>query len=89
MPTLQELAQRYLEKLRTANNITIAAEEIIEEMEKLTYSNSNTPISSEDKKLILNSMLTIKDKVVIKEADNKNYLQMINYIRQRLEGGKK
>jgi len=88
MTTLQELGEKYAEKLMAAGDKQLVAKEIAEEIEKLTYDNTNVYLSKEDKKQILDSMRYITGKVMIKEADNKNYLELVNYIQSKLEGGK-
>ena len=86
MSSLNELSESYSKKLKSASDKKLAVKSIYEEIENLEYTQTKKPISKEDKKKILEQ---IKQKVIgdvfIKEADNKEYLALLNHFLSLLE----
>lgn len=88
MPTLNEIAQNF------ANRITSAGtrqeiEFILDEINRLVYEKTNTPISLDDKEILLQAIYNILQPYAIKTFDNKNYLELIRYMMEQIRASKK
>ena len=86
--TLQELIIKYRGKILASKDKKATTVEIIKEIEKLTYSANNQPISAQDKIKILDGLR----KQILTESlehfaqDNKEYLELINQAIKALGG---
>ena len=92
MATFKEIAHKMAEMVISDGANNRVANEIVRRIETYTYSNDGTPLSVEDKFKIV-ELLQIElsnQEHYYKEADNKNFLQMISHIRNQLrsKGGK-
>ncbi len=86
MSSLSELSESYSKRLKSASNKKLVMESIFEEIEGLEYTQTKKTISKEDEKKILEQIKhNIIGDVFIKEADNKEYLALINYFLSKLE----
>ncbi|MGW6297977.1 hypothetical protein [Peribacillus butanolivorans] len=94
MASIDELAKKYARRLRNLPHI-YQADRIITEIENLSYSNTNTKISNEDKKRLLDLIhhylnyppSDTKLYQILEKSDNKEFLTLINYINSKLTGG--
>ena len=97
MATLEELAEQYAEKLRSTTNHSYEIEQIALEIRGLVYTNNNsTPITADIRlqiaDLVRTKLLhkkTIADDGrtwIAKEADNKQYLIMVQSLTAMLKG---
>ena len=85
MPTFEELAKSYAEKLASAPDRKHAANEIVRSIEGLVYTGTKESLSAADKRRIVELVRTpIQFGIHIREADNAAYLAMINYVYQKL-----
>lgn len=86
--TLQELIAKYKGRILASKNKNATTAEIIKEIEKLTYSGTNLPISVQDKIKILDGL---REQIFTESLehfaqDNKEYLEMINQAIKALGG---
>ena len=85
MASFEELAKSYVNELKSAPNKKNAVKSITESVDGLTYSITKKPITKDDKKKIIELIIsTVQGDIMIKEADNKEYLAMLNQILQQL-----
>ncbi len=85
MASFEELAKSYVNQLKSASDKKYAVKNITESVNGLTYSLTEKPISKDDKKKVIKLIIsTIQGDTLIKEADNKEYLAMVNQILQQL-----
>lgn len=89
MATFNELSESYAKKMVAATSKEAAAKEILSEVQGLVYKSTQTPLSQEDKKEIIEK---IREKIqeaplriAIKEADNAAYLELISRMLRELE----
>lgn len=90
MATIQDLALQYAEYLQLNQNSPIAVQELANKINNLTYTTNNQPISSTDKKAIIDS---IESLVTRKEApgggiihlaeDSSELIKLINMLRNQ------
>jgi hypothetical protein len=89
----KELAGKYATRLRVASNKAAEVREIAREIDKLTYSESNKSISKADRleivafieiDLALQSQETDGTYGILKEADNKKYLELVKALKELL-----
>lgn len=88
---IEEIAKQYVKKINRAFDKKKAAKEIVVEINELVYSKSDKPISSRDKEIIIKKMRDylsgyrrVGNRRLIQDSDNKNYLELISYIKQQL-----
>lgn len=87
MPTKTEMAQKYAERIKAATYKGHETDRIIKEINELTYSETDKPISSLDKKQIIEiiGQNLPSGTILFKEGDNRNYLQLVNYMLSQIE----
>lgn len=87
MTTKREIAKEYAERIKAATYKGHEADRIIKEINELTYSETNKPISSFEKKQIIEiiGQNLPSGTILFKEADNRNYLQLVNYMLSKIE----
>lgn len=102
MPNTWKLAEEYVKRIRLALispelQLESEIEEIINDINNLVYTNTGNKISLETKYKIIREMREqlvepkkTKDGWLYKEADNKQYLELVSYIMKQIEekGGK-
>ena len=88
MSTKDELAKKYAKLILENGTGVYVANELKRELNSLTYTSTGQNIANEDKKEILLKTLNIliKGDFEYKEADNRNYLQLITHVIDQLEG---
>ena len=86
MPSKDELAKEYAARLKASVNKEHEAKEIYEEIKGLKYVSTGAKLTKEDKKGLLELIIgKIRGPVIIKEADNHDYLQLIHYMMTQLD----
>jgi hypothetical protein len=92
MATMKDLARDYAQRIKSAPVKFREADVILREINRLIYESSNLPISAADKEEIINEIYSIfqNEGIVYKSADNRNYLQLIQYMLAQIKpsGGK-
>lgn len=86
--TLQELIKQYQNRILVAKDKKTVTAEIIKEINKLTYSSNNQPISDEDKKKILTGLQQelLNESFLVHAQDNKEHLELISQAIKMLGG---
>lgn len=81
--TKQELADSYVQRLRTGQ---AGVEEIADEIDRLVWSPSQTPLTQAEKLAIVDLMVgKTEGRVYLqKEADNKHFLKIVRELRRLL-----
>jgi len=72
MTTFQELAATYLRQLQEAPNKEAEAHRIVEEIERLVYSDTSQPLNVSDKQLIVENIKTTS----VRADNNDEYLKL-------------
>jgi len=87
MPTKQHFAKKCAERIIQATYKGHEADKIVDEIKNLTYEETNDPITKEDKKLLIEiiGQNLPSGTILFKEADNRNYLQLVNYMLSIIE----
>lgn len=82
MSTKREIAQKYAGRIKTATYKGHEADRIIKEINELTYSETKEPISAHDKQQLIEiiGQNLPSGTILFKEGDNRNYLQLVNYM---------
>ncbi len=87
MPTLDELADSYYERLAKAQDdkgdegLMAASHAILGEINGLTWEETGTPLSSEEKKDLIQQIVHDKRRVRLKKAaDNRSLLSYVSYM---------
>lgn len=88
MPTLSEFAQQFANRIINAGSQR-EIELILDEINRLVYEGTNTPISLDEKESLLQAIYNILQPYAIKSFDNKNYLELIRHMMQQLRASKK
>jgi len=93
MATFKEHAIAYAERLRGAEDPAAEAERIAAEIQDLKYAKSRKPLSLEDREKIVNYVTEALADVrrgpgMIKEADNRRYLEMVQALMTLVRGSK-
>ena len=86
--TIKQLIEQYQKRILVANDKKSVTAEIIKVINNLTYTESNLPISVEDKKRILTSLRqeVITESHEIFAQDNKEHLALIDQAIKMLGG---
>ena len=86
--TIKQLIEQYQKRILVANDKKSVTAEIIKEINNLTYTESNLPISVEDKKRILTSLRqeVITESHEIFAQYNKEHLELIDQAIKMLGG---
>jgi hypothetical protein len=88
MSTLNKIAQHFADKIRNSGTQR-EAEIILDEINGVVYENTNNPISPDDKEKIVQSVYDILQSYVIKQFDNKNYLELVRHMLAQIRASKK
>lgn len=77
--SLDELIRRYQKKIHEASDKKAETKKIIQEINTLTYTETNKPISDDDKKKILVKLQDelLYESVLFHSQDNKEHLELI------------
>lgn len=95
MTTPKEFARQFVERLQNAPDEARAIRSIAEDLSSLVYSSTKEPVSLEYKLQIVNLMADAFPRPttpstnyigILKEADNKRYLQLVQSLRTLLQG---
>lgn len=86
--TINEIIKKYHDKILMAKDKKTIVAEIIDEINGLVYSETNSPISDEDKKKILAGLQNelLNESLLIHSQDNKEHLELISQAIQMLGG---
>lgn len=86
--TINEIIKKYHDKILMAKDKKTIVAEIIDEINGLVYSETNSPISDEDKKKILAGLQNelLNESILIHSQDNKEHLELISQAIQMLGG---
>lgn len=86
--TLDELIREYQTRILKALNKKAETAKIIQEINKLTYTETGKPISDWDKKKILIGLQQeiLNESVLVHSQDNKEHLELINQAIKMLGG---
>ena len=86
--TINEIIKKYHDKILMAKDKKTIVAEIIDEINGLVYSETNSPISDEDKKKILAGLQNElrNESLLIHSQDNKEHLELISQAIQMLGG---
>jgi len=90
MASTQDLARDYARRLRTASDQKAEVQAIAAEIDSLTYTDTGGPITFIDKQRIVEGMneeFSISTKGatgILKEADNKKYLDLVKELQKLL-----
>lgn len=86
--TIKQLIEQYQKRILIANDKKSVTAEIIKEINNLTYTESNLPISVEDKKKILTGLRqeVITESHEFFAQDNKEHLELIDQAIKMLGG---
>lgn len=94
MATIKELAESYYKDIKEAMPVGATyksalsysqqalADKIVRNIESLSWESSGRPLDLEDKEQIVKELWQI---IHVKEADNANYLALVNYITAQLQ----
>lgn len=89
MASKKDFAQQYVSRIVNAKDKSDETERIINEINKITYAETNEVINNKDKLEILQEIFSTfcpDGRVrLLKEADNQNYLTMIRYVMDELK----
>lgn len=93
MATLNELAEKYAEMLLKSTNKKIVADEIVTNINQLGYSKSKKQLTYADKEELIkklyyylnNPTSNVLHYLSIEKSDNKNFLELISYINNKLK----
>ena len=88
MPTIDEVAQAYVQRLDQASTQR-ETEIILEELNRITYEGTSTLITDDDKEILLQKIYNISRPYAIKTFDNKYYLALVSQMLQQIRAGKK
>lgn len=87
MSTFNELANQYLKQLRESTDKKSEVQKIVRSINELIYSETKTPLSKEDKIKIIDSMRkSLNEGVILKAADNIEFLNLIDQILNGMKG---
>ena len=86
--TINEIIKKYHDKILMAKDKKTIVAEIVDEINGLVYSETNSPISDEDKKKILAGLQNelLNESLLIHSQDNKEHLELISQAIQMLGG---
>lgn len=86
--TLNELIKEYQKRILGTLNKKAETAKIIQEINKLTYAETNKPITDDDKRKILSGLQheLLNESILIHSQDNKEHLELINQAIKMLGG---
>lgn len=86
--TLNELVKEYQKRILGSLNKKAETAKIIQEIDKLIYTETNKPITDEDKKKILSGLQNelLNESILVHSQDNKEHLELINQAIKMLGG---
>lgn len=86
--TFEELIEKYRKRINSSIDKKVETEKIIKEIDSLTYSSNDKPISNADKRKLLTGLRKeiLDETVLVYSQDNKDYLDLINQTIKMLEG---
>ena len=83
--TIEELAKKYYEELkRNPNERTVNS--VVKSINALTYTDSDRPISQEDKEKITKAIVENYHGKLLEHSDNSSLLQMIALVNEKIKG---
>lgn len=86
--TLNELVKEYQKRILGSLNKKAETAKIIQEINKLTYTETNKPITDDDKRKILSGLQheLLNESILVHSQDNKEHLELINQANKMLGG---
>ena len=86
--TLNELVKEYQKRILGSLNKKAETAKIIQEIDKLIYTETNKPITDEDKRKILSGLQNelLNESILVHSQDNKEHLELINQAIKMLGG---
>ena len=95
MATRRELAEKYAQRLRQASDPKTEAIGVASTILEVTYTDSGEPLSLEDREGLVRQIGTELTEVqpasggrMLKEADNRRYLEVVQALMALVRGGK-
>ena len=81
MATVEDLARRYGLRIRKSRDQFKAADDVADTISTLKYSETDAPLSGKDRQRLIQGI-----EVYLKEADNRNYLELLSHMLQLIDG---
>jgi len=81
MSSVEDLAKLYSLRIHKSRDQFTAAGEVADTISTLKYSKTDAPISGKDRQRLIQGI-----EAYLKEADNRNYLELVSHMLQLIDG---
>lgn len=89
MATINEMINKYANRILNSNDKYEETQNVLKEIDKLTYTDTGNEINKEDKLKILkgiqNQINPNGRDIILKEAENKSFLELVSHMIALLE----